>query len=265
MVATRSHSLPPRLGRVWLVGAGPGAADLITVRGQRILQAAEVVLYDDLANPELLDLCPASAERIHVGKRAGRHSASQSAICQLLVAKAKAGHSVVRLKGGDPMLLARMGEELEALTQAGIEFEIVPGVTAAAGAGAVAGIPLTQRGCASAVVFATGHLCADRSVTPVDWRALAASRATLCIYMGTQQFDGIAAELIAGGLPAGTGVAVIADATLPTQSVRFGTLAEGGALTHDERRRPALIIVGDVVRWSEFVRTARQEFQEISA
>lgn len=240
-----------------LVGAGPGAADLITVRGARALKSAEVVLYDDLANEELLELCPADAEKIYVGKRLGSHSATQERICSLLIEKATERQVVVRLKGGDPMVFGRVGEELSALTEAGIEWEIVPGVTAASAAGAMAGIPLTQRGVTSTMVFVTGHPCGGQTTTPVDWRALAALRATLCIYMGTKRFSEIAEELIAGGLPETTSVAVIGDATLNSQNVRIGTLADGGELTADPERKPALILVGEVVRWSEMMRAAQ--------
>lgn len=254
----REASRGARAGHVWLVGAGPGAADLITLRGVRMLQAAQVVLYDDLANSELLEFCPAEAEKIYVGKRLGSHSATQDHICGLLVEKASSGRRVVRLKGGDPMIFGRVGEELSALTEAGISWEIVPGVTAASAAGAMAGIPLTQRGVASTMVFVTGHPCGgDRvSSTPVDWRALAALRATLCIYMGTQRFAEIAAELVEGGLRADTAVAVISNATLSSQHVQIGTLADADELTHDPQRRPALILVGEVVRWSEMMKAA---------
>jgi uroporphyrin-III C-methyltransferase len=247
----------PRAVHVWLVGAGPGAADLITVRGARLLGDAEVILYDDLANVALLDLCPANCERVYVGKRAGAHSASQEAISALLVEKSLSGKRVVRLKGGDPMIFGRAGEELRALSEAGIDYEIVPGVTAAAAAGAAARIPLTQRGVTSTMVFVTGHDCADRA-TPVNWRALAALGATLSIYMGTKRFGLIAKELMAGGLPGSTSVAVVAGATLSSQTVRCGTLEEGDALTDDPTRRPALIIVGEVVRWSELSFAAAQ-------
>jgi uroporphyrin-III C-methyltransferase len=242
---------------VRLVGAGPGAVDLITVRGAKALSEAEVVLYDDLASAELLELCADSCEKLYVGKRAGRHSASQETICELLVAKAQTGRRVVRLKGGDPMVFGRAGEELAALSDAGLEFEIVPGVTAAAAVGAATGIPLTQRGITSTMVFVTGHDCADRA-TPVNWRGLAALKATLCIYMGTRRFGTIAQELIAGGLPATTSVAVVAGATLSSQNVRIGTLADGDELTNDPEKRPALIIVGEVVRWSQLVLAARE-------
>ena len=242
---------------VRLVGAGPGAADLSTVRGARALGEAEIVLYDDLANAELLSLCSEGCERVYVGKRAGSHSVSQEAICTLLVEKALTGRRVVRLKGGDPMVFGRAGEELQALSEAGLEFEIVPGVTAAAAAGAVSGIPLTQRGITSTMIFVTGHDCADRA-TPVNWRTLASLHATLCIYMGTRRFGSIADELMAGGLAPDTSVAVVAGATLTSQHVRIGTLADRDSLTTDSERRPALIIVGEVVRWSELAKAAKQ-------
>jgi uroporphyrin-III C-methyltransferase len=175
----------------------------------------------------------------------------------MLVENALSGKRVVRLKGGDPMVFGRAGEELQALADAGIEFQIVPGVTAAAAAGSVSGIPLTQRGITSTMVFVTGHDCADRA-TPVNWRALAELRATLCIYMGTRRFGKIAEALIEGGLPPDTSVAVVAGATLSSQDVRIGTLSDGDILTADAERRPALIIVGEVVRWSQLATAAGQ-------
>lgn len=247
-----SSKMPP----VRLVGAGPGAADLITLRGARALEEAEVVLYDDLANSDLLGICADSAEKIYVGKRAGMHSASQAEISRLLIEKARTGKRVVRLKGGDPMFFGRTAEELEALATAGFEFEIVPGVTSAAAAGAAAGIPLTQRGVSSMTVFVAGQPCADRSGARVDWRALAGLRATLCIYMGARRFSEIARELRAGGLPETTPVALVAGATLTSQSVRIGSLAKGDELTADLQGRPAMIIVGEVVRWSELATAA---------
>jgi uroporphyrin-III C-methyltransferase len=257
MLTPKSFVPSRQAAPVRLVGAGPGAADLITVRGARALVEAEVVLYDDLANAELLELCPTDCERLYVGKRAGSHSASQETISAWLVEKALSGRRVVRLKGGDPMIFGRAGEELRALSEAGIEFEIIPGVTAAAAAGAISGIPLTQRGITSTMVFVTGHDCADRA-TPVNWQALASLRATLCIYMGTRRFGVIAVELMAAGLSAETSVAVVAGATLSCEQVRIGTLGERDALTSDIEGRPALIIVGEVVRWSELATAAKQ-------
>lgn len=242
---------------VLLVGAGPGAVDLITVRGARALAAAEVVLYDDLANPELLALCPEEVEKIYVGKRAGSHSVKQGELTALLVKKAASGRRVVRLKGGDPMFFGRTAEEIEALATAGIPFEIVPGVTAASAAAGAAGIPLTQRGVTSMTVFVAGHGCADRNGTPVDWRALAGLRATLCVYMGARRFSEIARELRDGGLPETTPVAVVAGATLSSQSLRVGTLASGDEIVGQLEGRPAMIIVGEVVRWSELAAAAQ--------
>ncbi|MEO6992572.1 MAG: uroporphyrinogen-III C-methyltransferase, partial [Lacunisphaera sp.] len=180
-----SNSLQSK-GFVWMVGAGPGAADLITVRGLNLLREAEAVVYDELANRDLLDNCLPECELHSVGKRAGSHSASQGEINALLVALAKAGRKVVRLKGGDPMIFGRIGEEIEALRTAGLPFEIVPGVTAATASGAVAELPLTHRDYSSAVIFITGHQCAANT-SALDWSALAKLRATLCFYMGVRR------------------------------------------------------------------------------
>ena len=245
-------------GRVTLVGAGPGAVDLITVRGQKALTTADVVVYDDLANAALLESCPAGIEKIYVGKRAGRHGATQAEIGAILVCEASKNRHVVRLKGGDPLIFGRGGEEEQVLAEAGIHFEIVPGVTAAVAAGAVAGIPLTHRQHASAVVFVTGHECSGKpGDAAVDWQALARTRATLCIYMGVRRLGGIAAELRAGGLLGGTPVAVVANATLPNQSVQLGDLDSAETLAASVQGQPALIIVGEVVRLAEILAQAR--------
>jgi len=245
-------------GRVTLVGAGPGAVDLITVRGQRALAEADVIVYDDLANVALLEFCPAGVDRIYVGKRAGKHGAIQAEISAVLVSEAQRGRRVVRLKGGDPLIFGRGGEEERALAEAGIPFEIVPGVTAATAAGAMTGIPLTHRQHASAVVFVTGHECSAKpGDAVVDWRALARTRATLCIYMGVRRAGLIAAELREGGLRGGTPVAVIANATLPNQLVQFGDLDSVDTLTAALEGQPALIIVGEVVRLAEIVEQAK--------
>ena len=241
-----------------LVGAGPGAVDLITVRGQNALKQADVVVYDDLANVALLELCPEGADRIYVGKRAGKHGAIQAEICEVLVSEAQRGRRVVRLKGGDPLIFGRGGEEERALAEAGIPFDIVPGVTAATAAGAMTGIPLTHRQHASAVIFATGHECSGKpGDAVVDWRALGRTKATLCIYMGVRRAGVIAAELREGGLAGDTPVAVIANATLPNQSVQIGDLDSADALTASLQGQPALIIVGEVVRLAEIVAQAK--------
>lgn len=248
----------PTGGRVTLVGAGPGAVDLITVRGQKALLQADVVVYDDLANAALLELCRPDVGKIYVGKRAGRHCAAQEEISAILVREASKGLHVVRLKGGDPLIFGRGGEEEQGLAEAGIPFDVVPGVTAAAAAGAAAGIPLTHRQHASAVVFVTGHECGGKTGgAGVDWQALARTRATLCIYMGVRRVSEIAAGLRAGGLLGTTPVAVIANATLPQQSVQIGDLDSAEALATAVQGQPALIIVGEVVRLAEILTQAK--------
>lgn len=247
----------PETGRVTLVGAGPGAVDLLTNRGQRALEGAEVVVYDDLANPELLNLCPEGAERIYVGKRAGNHCLPQEEISSILVREARAGHHVVRLKGGDPLVFGRGGEEMQELASAGIAYDVVPGVTASVAAAASTGIPLTHRDHASAVIFVTGHECAGKSagMPRVDWAALAKTGATLCIYMGVRKLPDISDALQTGGLAGTTPVAVVANATLEQQSVHVTTLAEAPVLSSTLQGQPSLIIVGDVVRWAELQQT----------
>ena len=238
-------------GFVWLVGAGPGAPDLITVRGLKLLQEAEAVVYDELINRELLDYCLPSCDLHSVGKRAGSHSTSQGQINALLVSLAVAGRKVVRLKGGDPMIFGRAGEELEALKAAGLPYEIVPGVTAATAASAVAGLPLTHRDHSSAVVFVTGHQCAANT-SALDWGALAKLRATLCFYMGVQRLPEIARNLCGHGMPADMPLAVISEATLPTQKILIGTLDEAEKLSAGLAGQPALVVIGEVVRLSTF-------------
>jgi len=254
----------PAGGRVTLVGAGPGAVDLITVRGQNALKSADIVVYDDLANSALLRSCPPGIEKIYVGKRAGRHGATQGEIGAILVREAAKNQHVVRLKGGDPLIFGRGGEEEQVLTEAGIPFEIVPGVTAAVAAGAVAGIPLTHRQHASAVVFVTGHECSGKpGDAAVDWQALARTRATLCIYMGVRRLGAIATELRVGGLRGTTPLAVIANATLPNQTVQMGDLDSAEALVASVQGQPALVIVGEVVRLAEILAQARSALAEV--
>src|SRR5436305_10189717 len=187
-------------GVVYLVGAGPGDPGLLTVRGMRLLERAQVVVYDYLANPRLLSYCP-QADCIYVGKKAAQHSMTQDQINALLVEKAKAGKRVVRLKGGDPFVFGRGGEECEALAAAGVRFEVVPGVTSAIAAPAYAGIPLTQRGLAHAFTMVSGHLEPD-DPEGTDWEALARVRGTLVLLMAMGRLDAIARALMAGGRPA---------------------------------------------------------------
>lgn len=240
-------------GFVWLIGAGPGAADLITLRGLRALQGAEAVVYDELANFDLLQNCAPGCELHAVGKRAGRHNASQGEINAILVALASAGKKVVRLKGGDPLVFGRAGEEIEALRAAGLPYEIVPGVTAATAAAAVTGLPLTHRDYSSAVVFVTGHQCAANT-GGLDWAALAKLKATLCFYMGVRRLPEIVHNLVEHGMGAATPLALISHATLPTQRITITTLAEAAAIPAEQIEPPALVVIGEVVRVSDFAR-----------
>lgn len=230
-------------GTVYLVGAGPGDPDLVTVRGLSLLRQADVVVYDRLIHPALLEEANPAAECIYVGKAAGRHTCPQSEINKLLVTKAQLGLSVVRLKGGDSFVFGRGSEECITLVGAGVPYEIVPGVTSAVAVPAYAGIPVTHRGVSSAFTVVTGHTC-DDSVQ--DWAALARA-GTLVILMGLKKLPHIAASLIAEGCVSDTPVAVIGSGSTSDQEVVIGTLA-----TIAERaawlRTPATIVVGEVVR-----------------
>ncbi|AVE49980.1 Siroheme synthase [Serratia marcescens] len=231
-------------GEIALVGAGPGDVGLLTLRGLQVMQQADVVLYDHLVSGEILDLVRRDAERICVGKRAGAHSVIQEETNRLLVELAQQGKRVVRLKGGDPFIFGRGGEELQVAAAAGIPFQVVPGVTAAAGATAYAGIPLTHRDHAQSVTFITGHCRPDGD--GLDWADLARARQTLAIYMGTMKAADISQRLIAHGRAADTPVAVISRGTRADQQVQIGTLDQ---LEHLAQRAPlpALLVIGEVV------------------
>ncbi len=231
-------------GEIALVGAGPGDVGLLTLRGLQVMQQADVVLYDHLVSEETLDLVRRDAERICVGKRAGAHSVIQEETNRLLVELAQQGKRVVRLKGGDPFIFGRGGEELQVAAAAGIPFQVVPGVTAAAGATAYAGIPLTHRDHAQSVTFITGH-CRDDD-DGLDWPALARARQTLAIYMGTMKAADISRNLIAHGRDADTPVAVISRGTRADQQVQTGTLQQLEQLTR-QAPLPALLVIGEVV------------------
>lgn len=238
----------PLPGKVFLVGAGPGDPGLLTIRGQRALASADVVVYDALAHPSLLDHAPASARRIYVGKRASAHAKSQAEIHRILVREARKGLTVVRLKGGDPYLFGRGGEEAEVLVGAGIPFEVVPGVTAACGVAAYAGIPLTHRDFASCVTFVTGHEAEGKADARIDWEALARTGGTLAFYMGVASLPSIARSLVAAGKPSSTPVAVVQWGTLPRQRAVTGTLATIARVVEKARiQAPAIILVGGVV------------------
>lgn len=236
---------PGNGGEIILVGAGPGDAGLLTLRGLQILQDADVVFYDHLVSDGVRELIRRDAEQICVGKRAGEHSVPQHETNQMLVAAAKEGKTVVRLKGGDPFIFGRGGEELQAAAAAGVPFQVVPGITAASAVTAYAGIPLTHRDYAQCVTFVTGHYKADS--TPFDWSHLAQSRQTLAIYMGTMRAADISEQLIQHGREATTPVAVISRGTRVDQHVATGTLQDLAKLAQDAPM-PALIVVGEVVQ-----------------
>lgn len=231
---------------VRIVGCGPGDPDLLTVRAVRAIAAADVVLYDRLVGPGVFDHVRPGARRIDVGKTGGGRSASQARINALMVHHARAGRRVVRLKGGDPFVFGRGGEELEHLRRHGIAAEVIPGITAATGCAAAAGIPLTHRDWASAVTFVTGH-DRDGADGGPDWAALARVRHTLVVYMGLGAAGAIAGRLIGGGMDAGMPVAVIENGTRPEQRLfagRLGDLAD--LVANNAVAGPALIIVGEV-------------------
>ena len=239
-----------RVGKVHLVGAGPGNPDLLTLGALKALQQADVVVYDHLVGDAILDLVPRHAHRIYAGKEAANHSMRQEDINQLLVRLARHGKRVVRLKGGDPFIFGRGGEELEVLARAGIPFEVVPGVTAASGVSCYAGIPLTHRDHAQACVFVTGHL-KDGTVN-LDWPALARPRQTVVIYMGLAALAEICRRLAAHGLPESTPAAVVEQGTTTHQRVVAGTLSTLPARAAESALQPpCLIIVGSVVSLRE--------------
>jgi len=234
-------------GKVYLIGAGPGDPGLITVRGLELLSRADAVLYDALAHPALLDACP-NAEKRNVGKRYGQDSAVQHAINAELIALARAGKRVVRLKGGDPLLFARGAEELQALREAGIAFEIVPGVSSPMAASAFSGIPLTHRELSSSVTFITGSDREGKDWSPASWQKLATATDTICIFMGMRRIEEIMQAIIDGGRNAETQVAVVQWAARPEQRVVSGTLSSIAARVRAEGiTNPAVIIVGEVV------------------
>jgi uroporphyrinogen III methyltransferase/synthase len=242
-------------GYVFLVGAGPGDRGLITVKGLEALRQAEVVVYDYLANVELLrDACP-DAEFIYVGKRAGRHTLSQEEIIQILVEKAQAGKTVVRLKGGDPFVFGRGGEEAGALATAGIPFEIIPGVTSAVAAPAYAGIPVTQRGLASSFAVVTGHEDPTKAESAIDWEYLARGVDTLIFLMGVGNLPEIVAQLMEHGRPPETPAALVRWGTTPRQETVVGTLADiADKVEAAGLRPPAVTVIGQVVNLREHLR-----------
>lgn len=236
----------PRMGKVTLVGAGPGDPELLTVRALKVLQEADVVVHDRLVSPEVLALVPEHVRRIDVGKLPRHHAVPQEEINELLVSLALQGWNVARLKGGDPLIFGRGSEEAWALREAGISVSCVPGITAAQGVAASSGVPLTHRGLATGVRYVTGHRARDAALD-LDWKSLACSDTTLVVYMGVSSIGEIAAKVMAHGLPEDTPVLMVASATTPREERRLSTLrnvAEHAA--EHTGSAPVLFIIGRV-------------------
>jgi uroporphyrin-III C-methyltransferase len=242
-------------GHVYLIGAGPGDAELLTLKAHRLIQQADVVMFDWLVNPDIIKMIPSHVERVFVGKKCGRHSMQQADICQLMVEVALTGKNIVRLKGGDPAIFARAAEECDILAKHNIDFAIVPGITAASGASAYAGIPLTHRECAQSVRFITAHL--KSATDEPNWQGLVAGASgshsathgeTLVFYMGLKRIETIMQRLETHGLAASTPVAVIDQASTAQQQVCIGTVANiAQRVTEQNFQGPAVTIVGEVV------------------
>jgi len=235
---------PLKHGEVALVGAGPGCAGLLTLAAARLIGDCDAIVYDALVSDEVMAMADASAEKILAGKRGGRASASQHDICETLIRLARAGKRIVRLKGGDPFVFGRGGEEVRALAAAGIRFRIIPGITSGIAAPAMAGIPVTDRSVNATLAFLTGHEASEKS--RMDWQALVEAFPVLVFYMGARNLPDIAKRLLDAGLEKQTPLAIIRNATLADEHTMVATLGEAadGSIT---ARSPSIVIIGDVV------------------
>lgn len=239
-------------GKVFLVGAGPGDPKLLTIKGLECLQQSDCIVYDRLVNPVLLDHAPPSAERIYCGKLPGKHMLIQEEIHEVLVQKASEGKTVTRLKGGDPSVFGRVGEEAAFLKAAGIPFEIVPGITAGIAAPQYAGIPVTHRDHASSFAIVTGHGRPEKNEDYLNWESLAKGIDTIAFYMGVRNLQNICNKLIAHGKSASTPVAIIENGTTPKQRTIIGTLETiYNEAKQNDIQNPAMILVGEVVNLHE--------------
>ena len=236
-------------GKVYLVGSGPGDPELLTLKARRLIDSADVVVYDQLPGKMILDSIPAGTERIDAGKHAGDHTLRQDEINTVIIEKAREGKNVVRLKGGDPYMFGRGGEEAQELIEAGIEFEVVPGITSAIAAPAYAGIPVTHRDHASMVTFITGHEDPTKEESALDWGTLAKFDGTIVIFMGVKMLERNVSELIKNGKDPQTPVALIERGTRPDQRVTIGVLENIASIAKEKKvKAPAITVIGNVVK-----------------
>ena len=236
------------IGKVYLVGAGPGDPGLLTVKGKTLLEHADVVIYDALVSPEIMEIIPPTAEKINAGKRKDRHSLPQAETTELLRAKAENNAVIVRLKGGDPFVFGRGGEEMADLIKAGVEVEVVPGITSGIAAPAYAGIPVTHRHYNSSVTFVTGHEATEKYRPEVNWQAIAQGSETIVIYMGVHNLPRIIPQLITGGMSLDTPIAMIRWGTRPNQEQLVGTLSTIiEQIVQTDFKAPAIAVIGRVV------------------
>ncbi len=236
-------------GKVYLVGSGPGDPELLTLKARRLIDSADVVVYDQLPGKMILDSIPAGTEKIDAGKHAGDHTLRQDEINKVIIGKAREGKNVVRLKGGDPYMFGRGGEEAQELIEAGIEFEIVPGITSAIAVPAYAGIPVTHRDHASMVTFITGHEDPTKDESALDWETLAKFDGTIVVFMGVKMLENNVSELIKNGKDPQTPVALIERGTRPDQRVTIGVLENIASIAKEKNvKAPAITVIGTVVK-----------------